>query len=438
MRELFLTSLPCMREKSPRHLRRLKPALILQPCGDTMTAENPHKRLRKLCLSERALSERALKKWSVNTWNVAYLFREFPKKEFSQKEIYHIIRTWHLNNPGSEYSRQGIRAVLGRFTKKGYLTRRRLAGRRSMPLYRATDRGFEVFDTAMDLRSIWNIESSLAMVDHGRVPWSISSDNEVTYKIEFTVKPWSEVVAWEHGWPENKRITKIYLDPWIVKQIRLVMDGPPKSAGGWLWYRGKQFKMAVAKVRAIQLFVGDHTWRDELKEWLDEVPSLEDRHLDQIWNRIAERAQHMTLTREFHVVDPKIAAAQPDFFREDKSQRRGSTDHPRICLLTSSKVLARSGGLRSIGRRRCRMHDLRSSDSIYGTLRTQVPQEGPGDSRPDSEGLRGQAEHGQGTERTADREVKARASEAAGCALGGVQGIHSIRSPEEIKEGGVC
>jgi len=404
-----------------------------------MPVENPYERLRKLSLSERALTERALKRWSVNTWNIAYLFREFPKKEFSQKEVYHIIRTWHLNNPGSEYSRQGIRAVLGRFTKRNYLTRRRLAGRRSMPLYQVTDRGFQVFDTAMDLRSIWNIESSLAMVNHGRVPWSMSSDTEVKYKkIEFTVRPWSEVVAWEHGWSENKRITRIYLDPWIVKQIRLVMDGVPKSAAGWMWWRGKQVTMAVAKVRAIQLFVGEHTWKDELKNWLKEVPNLEDRHLDQIWNRIAERAQHMTITREFHVVDPKIAAVKPPFFREDRSQRWRTTDHHRIRPLTSSKVLARSAGLRSIGRRRCHLRELRSSDSIYRTLRAQVPQEGPRDRIPDSEGIRGQTEHGQGTERAANRETEARTSEAAGCTLGGVQGIRSVSSAEEVQEGGVC
>ena len=398
-----------------------------------MSKDTPHK---KVC--DRPLSDRPLKKWSVNTWNVAFVFCEYPKKEFSQKELYHILRTWHLNNPGSDYSEDGIRAVLRRFTKKGYLVRRQLAGRRSTPLFRVTDHGLEFFKTAMDRRSVWTLDRSLTMVDHGGVPWSISSDSEVKYKIEFTVKPWSEVVAWEHGWPENKRITKVYLDPWIVKQIRLVMDGPPKSAGGWLWYRGKQFKIAVAKVRAIQLFVGDHTWRDELKEWLNEVPNLEDRHLDQIWNRIAERAQHMTLTREYHVVDPKIAAAQPTFFRGDRSQRWQCTNQRQVRLLTSSKVLARSRVLRESSRRRRNVYELRSSDHVHRTPRAQVSQEGPRDCIQDSEGLRGQAEHGQGTERPADREVEARASEAAGCTLGGVQGIHSTSVAEAVQEGGIC
>ena len=398
-----------------------------------MPKEIPRKKQR-----DRPLSDRPLKKWSVNTWNVAFVFCEYPEREFSQKELYHILRTWHLNNPGSDYSEDGIRAVLRRFTKKGYLVHRRLAGKRSTPLFRVTDHGLEFFKTAMDRRSVWTLERSLTMVDHGGVPWSISSDSEVKYKIEFTLRPWSEVVAWDHGWPENKRITKVYLDPWIVKQIRLVMDGPPTSAGGWMWFRGKQVTMAVAKVRAIQLFVGDHTWKDELKEWLNEVPNLEDRHLDQIWNRIAERAQHLHLTREFHVVDPKISAVKPLFFRRDRSQRRRCTDHPQIRLLTSSKVLARSGGLRSAGRRRRDVRELRSSDSINGALRAQVSQEGPRDRIPDSKGFRGQAEHSQGTERAAAREVEARASEAAECALGGVQGIHSISSAEAVQEGGIC
>ena len=142
MRELFLTSLPRLHEKSTRHLRQPKPALILQPQGDIMSKDTPPKKLR-----DRPLSDRPLKKWSVNTWNVAFVFCEFPEREFSQKELYHILRTWHLNNPGSDYSEDGIRAVLRRFTKKGYLIRRRLAGRRSAPLFRVTDHGHSLWST---------------------------------------------------------------------------------------------------------------------------------------------------------------------------------------------------------------------------------------------------------------------------------------------------
>lgn len=179
-------------------------------------------------------------------------------------------------------------------------------------------------------------------VDHGRVSWSSESAGYVE-RHEVYFFAWKEIVDWQSGWPEHKRVTGISLPGFIVQQMRNVIPGAPNPVAGWLWYRGKEFTMAVASRNAVQLYVGDHTWRDELKDWLNDVPNLTDADLDLVWNKVAKAAEHPRITREFHVVDPRLAAVKPQLFRRSGSQRWQTTDVHEVLLLAQPKEPARGG-----------------------------------------------------------------------------------------------
>jgi len=123
------------------------------------------------------------------------------------------------------------------------------------------------------------------------------------------LKPWRDIVAVDSGWSENTRITKLHLDPFIIKNIRTAVGESPKgrNPAQWLSLRGKHFTMQVSKITTLQFWVRGKGWRDELRDWLQTVPNLEERHVDQVWNKLAESVKRTVTTREFRVNDPALS-----------------------------------------------------------------------------------------------------------------------------------
>lgn len=231
------------------------------------------------------------------------------------------------------------------------------------------------FGKRISLETFEPVERSLGHSRHSRLLLSSEpSAPAEESRVEVVLKSWHDVVAWDSGWPEQRRVTKIHLDPFIIYQVRNAVGGIPKGAGGWLWYYGKQFKLAVSKHKAIQLFLGDHTWKEELKEFLTAVPNLEDVHLDRIWTKVAERCEHMNIVREFHVVDPGIAELKPHLFREDQSQRWGSTNYIGAELLSKRSDTSNRDWWHDQERRRC-LSELRYPVHISSSFRTSISKE---------------------------------------------------------------
>ncbi len=202
---------------------------------------------------------------------------------------------------------------------------------------------------------------------HGRVSWA--SDRK-EMRVEFL--PWQQVVDWTSGWPEHKRIDRISLRSFIVKQIRSVIDGTPTPVAGWLTYRGRQFTLRVARKNALNLYVGDHTWKEELQEFIASIPNLNEEDMNSIWNAVATACKHPKITREYHVVDPRIASARPELFRGSEPQRWLCADHDEVRILTSAEEPARGGVLRAVEGRGQRVSELERTVRDGGTLRAPV------------------------------------------------------------------
>lgn len=257
-------------------------------------------------------------------------------------------------------------------------------------------------------------------VDHDRVPWSSESAGYVE-RHEVYFYAWKEIVDWQSGWPEHKRVTGISLPGFIVQQMRNVIPGTPNPVGGWLWYRGREFTMAVASKNAVQLYVGDHTWRDELKDWLRDVPNITDADLDLVWNKVARAAEHPRITREFHVVDPRLAAVKPQLFRRSGPQRRKTANFDEVLLLSQTTEPARVGVLRTVAGCRQPLPEPVSAVCSSSTLRAQecrtASRRGPLDATRGPAGVR----EPEDCLRTGDGEAEQEVPEAAGEAERGLR-----------------
>lgn len=353
---------------------------------------------------EQPLSERAFKRWKQTSKNVAVIFNEYPDKSFTAEQIYDIIRTWHLNTEGSKYSESAIRAVLSRFTKKGYLKVLKTEDKRAKKRYMATAKGQEVFaffSKCVDYGSS-HTEGALGQVPRTQiVEPEIGKTRERRYEIAF--HSWNEIVAFNEGWPENRVLPTVRLPPFIIQQLRLMATRNQGTSAGWVWVYGKEFKIRIAKKQALQLYINKLGWKEELREWLTTVPNLKDEHLDIIWNKIAEVCKHQVVTYESHVPDSKIAAVRPDCFRESGPQRWIDTDHHGVRILTSSTP--GTGGPCQGRGGVCRPGSPESCSSVRDswTLREQVLQEAGGAHKEDHEPS--QEHHGHDPEGAPDVEI---------------------------------
>jgi len=307
------------------------------------------------CVRERIISERALKRWSITARNLAAIFNELPDRTISLDQIYDWVRTWHLNEKIEKYSESAIRASLSRFCRDSLLlVKRRKLGRKISSDYTTTPLGREVFAEALRFFASWDPTRPLI---HGE-QWGVHKvtiPEPTSRDMVVQLRSWREVLAMDSGWSENTRITKIRLDPFIIKNLRSATGEVPKGGNKaeWLSVRGQEFVMQVSKNTTIQLWIRGAGWRKDLAEWLQQVPNLEERHMDQIWNRIRDRLSQTTTTREYHVSEPKMTEGNVHLFRQGNPLRRLPGLRP-----PEQQVSRRDGGpyLWSSGQRGRRMH----------------------------------------------------------------------------------
>ena len=318
---------------------------------------------------ELPISERASKRWSVTSKNIAIIFSEYPDAAFSAQDIYEIIRTWHLNTRGSKYSESAIRAVLMRFTRKGYLKAVKTGGKIVKLHYKATKKGHEIFS---DFSKYRENGSSLDRGDLRRV---LKAESSHVHQIEVGLRPWRELIGFDSGWKENTRITKVWLDPFIIQNIRTAIDVPPigGNPAEWLTVRGDFFTLQVSKMRTVQLWVKGPGWRDELSKWLEEVPNLQEHHMDVLWNKINERAKNVVTTREYHVTDPELSKSRIQLFRGGRPRGWTTKDINEV-----REISRRDGGRVHRGIEGCRQRlrqpgrSVRSGSNISAHLRTRA------------------------------------------------------------------
>jgi len=282
---------------------------------------------------ELQVCERTLNKWKPTAWNIVQIFEEYSDRSFSLKLFRDIIRTWHLNTPGSKYSESAIRGVLARFLKKGYLESFKSGGKKITTYYKLTPAGRKFFKKAMDY---YRFDSSHTQRPLRRVLKGNSSHGvagEEGYQVELALRPWREKIGFDSGWKENSRITKVWLDPFIIKNIRTAIGEEPigRNRAKWMSVHSDSFKMQVSKIRTIQLWVHGPNWQKELSEWLQTVPNLQEHHMDLIWNKILERAKEIVVTREFHVTDPDLAKSNIYLFRGSGSWNWSAKDLNEVC-----------------------------------------------------------------------------------------------------------
>jgi len=245
----------------------------------------------------------------------------------------------------------------------------------------------------------------IGSLSQGALGWvPRASEQKAPKEIHINFHPWSEIVAWKEGWPENRTLPTIRFPPFIIHQLRLMATRIQGTSGGWVWVYGQHFKIRIASREALQIYLGEHNWKNEFKDWLTTVPNLTDSDLDMIWNKVAQACNHQRVTYEFHVPDAHFTAVRPDCFREDQSLRWPCSDVARVQLFPPTPSIAanshqgRGGvcraGLHQPSRTICRSGALR--ETILGTARgiAEGRQEGAeGRARSSPKGNQGFAVH---------------------------------------------
>lgn len=324
---------------------------------------------------ERTLRERTLKKWGDNSWAVALLFTEHPDMGIPLHDIYKVVRSIYLNmesKSDEDFTEKAVRAVLWRFAKDGYLRKRKPGGRRTNPVYYITDLGLVVFRDALEKRAKWADEGSHSEFELVRLPSSMSSR-----QVDIGLRPWREIVGIDSGWQENTRITKVWLDPFIIQNLRRAISDQPNEddPAEWISVQNEHFTLKVSKVRSVQLWVKSERWRDELQKWLETVPNLKNHHLDAFWNKVEDRAGNIVTTREFHVTDPRLSESRVHLFRGSRPRRWQPKDDNEVCQISrgiGGGILGASEGCGQRLHESCRA--ICSSSNLPAHLRTRIIQ----------------------------------------------------------------
>ena len=204
----------------------------------------------------------------------------------------------------------------------------------------------------------------------GRVPRA--SEKEAPKEIHLNFHPWTDIVAWKEGWPENRTLPTIRFPPFIIHQLRLMATRVQGTSAGWIWVDGQHFKIRIASREALQIYLGEHKWKNEFKEWLTTVPNLTDADLDMVWNKIAQACNHQRVTYEFHVPDAHFTAVRPDCFREDQSQRWSRAHVTRIQLFSSTASISADRNQGRGGIRGASVHQPRRTVRSSRTLRETI------------------------------------------------------------------
>lgn len=223
----------------------------------------------------------------------------------------------------------------------------------------------------------------------GRVPRTTEQKGPKEIHINF--HPWSEIVAWKEGWPENRTLPTIRFPPFIIHQLRLMATRIQGTSGGWVWVYGQHFKIRIASREALQIYLGEHKWKNEFKDWLTTVPNLSDSDLDMIWNKVAQACNHQRVTYEFHVPDAKFAAVRPDCFRDNQSQRRTRSDVTPIQLFPPTPPITANRDQGREGVRGAGLHQPRRTIRRGGALRETILGTSGGIAEGYQEGAEGRA-----------------------------------------------